>query len=126
MAEGPLAGLRILECGDFVAAPYAASLLSHLGADVIKIEPPEGDSNRRRGPRGNGDGTGALHLYLDQAKRGIVLDLDSEEGKGRLASLARTADALITSGPRSRILSHGLTYEALGKENPELVVTSIT
>jgi crotonobetainyl-CoA:carnitine CoA-transferase CaiB-like acyl-CoA transferase len=83
MAGKALAGRRVLECGDFVAAPYAATLLGHLGADVIKVEPPEGDSNRRRGPYPPGSAgpeTGGLHLFLDQAKRSVVLDLDTEPG----------------------------------------------
>src|SRR5437016_3587772 len=98
MAAGALSGLRVLECGDFVAAPYAASLLAHLGADVVKVEPPEGDSNRRRGPHRGDTGTRearGLHLYLDQAKRSLMLDLDTAAGRARLAELARSADALI-------------------------------
>ena len=87
MAAEALAGVRILECGDFVAAPYAATMLGHLGADVVKVEPPAGDSNRHRGPYPGGHAdieTSGLHLYLDQAKRSIVLDLDSEAGRSTM------------------------------------------
>src|SRR5439155_5712321 len=90
MAEQALAGLRVLECGDFVAAPYAASLRGHLGADVVKVEPPTGDSNRRRGPYPGGAAdaeTGGLHLFIDQAKRGVVLDLDTAGGRAKLRRL---------------------------------------
>jgi len=97
---GALSDLRILECGDFVAAPFAASLLGHMGADVVKIEPLEGDSNRRRGPFPDGrkDGeSGGLHLFLDQAKRyapllrmpnvGLALDPEWRLGPGQLSRL---------------------------------------
>ncbi|MFN8557262.1 MAG: CoA transferase [Dehalococcoidia bacterium] len=126
---GALEGLRILECGDFVAAPYAATMLGHLGADVIKVEPPEGDSNRRRGPFPPGRESiesGGLHLYLDQAKRGVALDLDSDAGRTGLRRLAATADALIASGPPDLLERRGLTYTALSDANPALVVTTVT
>src|SRR5205807_1427369 len=86
-------------------APYAASLLGHLGADVVKVEPPEGDSNRRRGPFPGGvpdPETSGLHLVLAQAKRGIVLDLDTEVGRAELRRLAAAADVLLASRPGSR------------------------
>lgn len=129
MAEGSLAGLRILECGDFVAAPYAAALLGHLGADVAKVEPPEGDSNRRRGPYPGGKPspeTSGLHLFLDQAKRSVVLDLGSEAGRDRLRGLASAADLLIVSGSVDSIERRALTYAALSGANPRLVVTTVT
>ena len=129
MAGGALAGLRIVECGDFVAAPFAAKILGHLGADVIKVEPPGGDSSRRRGPHPAGKAgveTGGLHLFLDQAKRSIVLDFESEQGRADLRRLAATADALIASGPPELLEGRGLTYDALKDANPSLVATAIT
>ena len=129
MAAEALAGLRVLECGDFVSAPYATAMLGHLGADVVKVEPPEGDSVRRRGPYPGGQDnpeTGGLHLYLDQAKRGVVLDLDTEAGKLALARLAAKADLLLASGPADLLLGRGLTYDALKGYNPSIVVATIT
>ena len=129
MAAGALTGLRILECGDFVAAPYAATILGHLGADVVKVEPPVGDSNRHRGPYPPGKAgieTGGLHLFLDQAKRSIVLDLDSEAGRAELRRLVTGADALLASGPPELLERRGLTYAALEDANPALVATAIT
>ena len=129
MAGGALSGLRVLECGDFVAAPFAASLFGHLGADVVKVEPPEGDSNRRRGPYPGGKSnpeSGGLHLYLDQAKRGAVLDLDDAGGWAEFRRLAAAADVVIASGEASKLRRRGLTYDALKEVNPALVVTSVT
>ncbi len=129
MATGALEGLRVLECGDFVAAPYAATILGHLGADVVKVEPPEGDSNRRRGPYPDGRAgieTGGLHLYLDQAKRGIVLDLDTDAGRAALRRLAAAADILLASGPVETLQRHGLTYDAPRDANPSLIVVTVT
>src|SRR5947209_17901091 len=108
---GALSDLRILECGDFVAAPFAASLLGHMGADVVKIEPPEGDSNRCRGPFPQGRNnceSGGLHLFLDQSKRSVVLDFDSETGRDLLRRLAATADVLLVSGPAATMRRRGL------------------
>lgn len=129
MADAALAGLRILECGDFVAAPYAATMLGHLGADVVKVEPPAGDSNRHRGPYPAGKAgieSSGLHLFLDQAKRSVVLDLDSETGRAGFRRLAAAADALIVSGSPASIRRRGLTYADLRDTNPALVVTTVT
>ncbi|MFN0146349.1 MAG: CaiB/BaiF CoA transferase family protein [Dehalococcoidia bacterium] len=124
-----LTGLRVLECGDFVAAPFAATILGHLGADVVKIEPPGGDSSRARGPYppgAAGPETGGLHLFLDQAKRSVAADLDTAEGQATLRRLAAAADLLIVSGSIDAVRRRGLTYEALKAVNPRLVVTTIT
>jgi len=131
MADGALTGLRILECGDFAAAPFAAALLGHLGADVVKVEPPAGDSNRQRGPfpaghEGQERETSGLHLYLDQAKRSVVIDLDQEGGRAAFHKLAAEADVVIASGTVPVLQRRGLLYEALREVNPNLVVTTIT
>jgi len=126
---GALDGLRVLECGDFVAAPFAASILGHLGADVVKIEPPEGDSNRRRGPYPHGKPdpeTGGLHLFLDQTKRSVVLDLETPAERETLMKMAAGADLVLASGPAPVIQRRGLTYDALSTANPALVVTTVT
>jgi crotonobetainyl-CoA:carnitine CoA-transferase CaiB-like acyl-CoA transferase len=124
-----LGGLRVLECGDLVAAPYAATILGHLGADVVKVEPPVGDSNRRRGPfpvSNEGVETSGLHLFLDQAKRSVIANLETEGGRAVLRSLAASADLLIASGSVEELRRKGLTYDGLKATNPRLVVTSIT
>lgn len=126
---GALAGVRILECGDFVAGPFAAKLLAHLGADVVKIESPGGDSIRRRGPfrPGNSDPEcSGMHLYLNQAKRSVVIDWKDRDDLRNFDKLVGSVDALIVSGSPQNIEQRGLTYEALKRLNPGIVVTTIT
>ena len=82
-----LDGLRVLEVGELVSAPYATKLLADLGADVVKIEPPAGDRARRRGPFPGGmphPEKSGLFLYLNTNKRGIVLDLTTPAGHAAL------------------------------------------
>jgi benzylsuccinate CoA-transferase BbsF subunit len=126
---GALGGMRILECGELVAAPYAAKLLAHLGADVVKVEPRDGDPARRRGPFPRGEAhleRSGLHLYLNQAKRSVVVDWSRAADVERFRRLAAAADALLVSGSPRSIEERGLTYERLRDVNSRLVVTTIT
>ena len=102
---GALGGIRILECGELVAAPYAAKLLAHLGADVVKVEPPGGDAARRRGPFPHGElhpERSGLHLYINQAKRSVIVDWSRAADVERFRRLAAAADALLVSGSPAR------------------------
>ncbi len=129
MADGALSGLRVLECGENAAAAFAGKLLAQLGADVLKLEPPGGDPIRRRGPFPPGNEsaeTGGLHLFLDQAKRSLLLDLETAAGRQQLAQLAASADILLASGPPALIERRGLADPALRQANPRLVVTLVT
>jgi crotonobetainyl-CoA:carnitine CoA-transferase CaiB-like acyl-CoA transferase len=127
--SGALHGIHVLECGELAAAPYAAKLFAHLGADVVKIEPPEGDPVRRRGPfpgkRPHLE-RGGLHLYLDQAKRSVVIDPARTEDRSRFRKLVARADVVIASGSPRAIEERGLTYERLCEVNPSIVAVSIT
>lgn len=125
-----LSGIRILECGRMVGAAYSTKLMADLGAEVIKIEPPEkGDPARGRGPFPNQiphpDKSG-LFLYLNSNKRGITLDLKQARGQQLLHDLTAGADVLLHNFPPQEMLDIGLSYEALAARNPELVMTSIT
>src|SRR6476619_862188 len=91
---GPLAGVRILDCTTVVLGPWAAQQLGDLGADVIKIEPPEGDTTRQLGPARNA-GMAAFYLGCNRSKRSIVLDLKQDAGRKALFKLAETADVLM-------------------------------
>ena len=128
--EGPLRGLRVVEVGEMVAAPYCAKLLGDLGADVVKIERPgSGDPARQRGPFPDGHPDGehsALFLYLNTSKRSIVLDLDSGNGADTFRRLVADADVLIEDRAPGTMAALGLGYEHLAKEDPRLIVTSIT
>jgi crotonobetainyl-CoA:carnitine CoA-transferase CaiB-like acyl-CoA transferase len=122
---GPLAGVRVLEVTHFLAGPYCGMLLGDLGADVIKIESAEGDVGRQTGPHSIG-AHNAYFASLNRNKRGICLDLASEEGRERLGELAAGAHALITNLRPAAITKLGLTYEALKKWNPKLVCVALT
>ena len=76
-----LEGIRIVEMTSVVLGPYACQMLGDLGADVIKVEPLEGDTNRNLGPHRNNSDMGSLYLTCNRNKRSIALDLKSEEGK---------------------------------------------
>jgi len=123
-----LDGLRVLEVGELVSAPYATKLLADLGADVVKIEPPAGDRARRRGPFPGGmphPEKSGLFLYLNTNKRGIVLDLTTPAGHAALERLAERADLLVHNVHPHDMAASGLDYERLSARNPRLVVTSI-
>jgi CoA:oxalate CoA-transferase len=123
--SGPLAGIRVLEVGHMLAGPYCGMLLADLGADVVKIEPAEGDVARHVGPHS----VGPHNLYfasLNRGKRSVRLDLASDDGQAALAKLAGEAQALVTNLRPNAIRKLGLTYEALKAHNPKLVCVALT
>ena len=122
--KGPLAGYRVIEAARFVTGPYAAQMLADLGAEVIKIEDPEGGDPFRGW--GRGDNYGPVFLAFNRSKRSITLDLRNAQSRAVVKRLVRTADAFIENfrpGVADRL---GIGYEALSRENPRLVYTSIT
>jgi len=125
-----LEGFRIVECGDMVAASYAAKLMADMGAEVVKIEDPNsGDSARQRGPfpgKLPHPEKSGLFLYLNTNKRGITLNLESQRGQGIFQDLIKQADLLIHNVHPTRMSAAGLDYERLARLNPALVMTSIT
>lgn len=123
--SGPLAGLRIIEVGHMLAGPYCGLLLADMGAEVIKIEPAEGDIARRVSPHFIGPHN-AYFASLNRNKKSVVLDLASPEGRAGLASLAATSHALVTNLRPSAIKKLGLTYERLRDCNPRLVCVALT
>ena len=126
--RGALDGLRVLEIGELVSAPYAAKLLADLGAEVVKIEPPAGDPARRRGPFPGGTPhaeKSGLFLYLNANKRGITLDLASAAGRETLDRLVAGADLLVHNVHPLDMAACGLDYARLATLNPRLVMTSI-
>jgi crotonobetainyl-CoA:carnitine CoA-transferase CaiB-like acyl-CoA transferase len=122
----PLEGLRVLDLSRVLAGPYATMALADLGADVIKVEHPErGDDTRHWGPPFAG-GESAYFLSINRNKRSVGVDLKTEEGLGRVKSLAADADVVIENWKRGALEGMGLGYEALKEANPGLVYCSIT
>ena len=123
--SGPLSGIVILEAGHMLAGPYCGMLLADLGAEVIKIEPPEGDIARRVSPHMLGPHN-AYFASLNRSKKSVVLDLASPEGQDALRRLAARAHALIANLRPAAITKLGLTYAALKPVNPKLVCVALT
>ncbi len=125
----PLAGLVVVELATGISGPYSAKLLADFGADVIKVEPPDGDWARREGTR-EGERpdpeASPLFLHLNTNKRSVVLDLTTKQGVEQAAALIMTADVVIESHRPGELAELGLDLEALRLARPELVVTSVT
>ena len=119
-----LSGIRVLDITQVMAGPYCAMLLCDMGADVIKVEPPAGDSTRRMAGARGGDSPG--FNAVNRGKRGIVVDIKHERGPQVVARLASTADVLIENYRPGAMARAGLGYEQLRAVNPRLVYASIS
>ena len=119
-----LAGVRVLEVAQVMAGPFCGMQLADLGADVIKVEPPGGDTSRFMGVRMGDDSTG--FAALNRGKRSIVLDLKHPNERAALVRLARTADVFIESSRPGAMVGLGLGYTVLSAENPRLIYASIS
>ncbi|MET4160079.1 CaiB/BaiF CoA-transferase family protein [Agromyces sp. PvR057] len=120
---GPLAGIRVIELGQYISGPYAAKLLADLGADVVKVESPDGDPMRRW--EGSGTMSPQFAAY-NRGKRAVTLDLKSPDGLAELLELARTADVLIENFRPGVAARLGFGPEVLHELNPGLITCSIT
>ena len=123
--SGPLAGIRIIEVGHMLMGPYCGMLLADLGADVIKVEPAEGDISRSVGPHRIGPHN-VYFASLNRNKKSVVIDLASESGQAALGELVCGARGLVTNLRPSVIRKLGLTYEQLKRFNPGLVCVALT
>ena len=118
-----LAGVRVLEIGVFMAAPFATMQLADLGADVVKVESPDGgEPVRGTGPFVAGESS--PFLRLNRGKRSVALDLKSEEGRGAFLALAGSADVLVENLRPGAMRRLGLGYDDLSAGNPRLVYAS--
>jgi crotonobetainyl-CoA:carnitine CoA-transferase CaiB-like acyl-CoA transferase len=115
----PLAGLRVLEYAQYVAGPFAGMLLADLGADVIKVEPPDGDAWRHYEPFAPGESR--FFYGLNRNKRSVVIDLKTDDGVRASASLIRSADAVLHNFGADRALRFGLDRETVRDGNPDAV-----
>ncbi|MGO9883938.1 MAG: CaiB/BaiF CoA transferase family protein [Solirubrobacteraceae bacterium] len=118
-AQLPLAGIRVLEYAQYVAGPFAGMLLADLGADVVKVEPPEGDAWRRYEPFADGE---SRYFYaLNRNKRSVVLDLKDPEGLRASRALIGTADVVVHNLPPDRARRFELDRERVREVNPAAV-----
>ncbi len=132
MAEPPLKGVRVVELARILAGPWAGQLLADLGADVVKVESPDGgDDTRKWGPpfvmSHDGENLSAAYYHsCNRGKRSIAIDFSTPEGAETVRRLAATADVLIENFKLGGLKKYGLAYESLRKINPRLVYCSIT
>ena len=128
--SAPLAGIRVLELARILAGPWAGQALADLGADVIKVESPEGDETRRWGPPfieyADGGRDAAYFHSCNRGKRSVIADLRTAEGRGRVRALCADADVVIENFKRGDLARHGLDAQTLRAAHPRLVWCSIT
>lgn len=121
---GPLQGLRVVELGAFIAGPFAGQLLGDYGAEVIKIEPPDGDVMRRWGV--TRDGESLWWPTLARNKQSVMLDLREEADRDTARRLCLSADIVIENFAPGRLSGWGLDYASLSSENPRLIMAHVS
>jgi crotonobetainyl-CoA:carnitine CoA-transferase CaiB-like acyl-CoA transferase len=125
----PLAGLKVVELARILAGPWAGQTLADLGADVIKVEAPEGDDTRRWGPPfidRDGDRSAAYFHACNRGKRSVIADFRTEEGQALVRDLVRDADIVIENFKVGGLTKYGLDYAGLHAVNPRIIYCSIT
>jgi crotonobetainyl-CoA:carnitine CoA-transferase CaiB-like acyl-CoA transferase len=125
MSTAPLAGLRVLELGQLIAGPFSTMLLAYFGADVIKVEPPEGGDPLRTW-RHVHDGTALWWYAMGRNKRCVTADLRQEEGRALVRGLVEHCDVVVENFRPGRLEAWGLGYEALKAINPRLIMVRIS
>ena len=129
MNDSVLQDIKVIDLTQNIAGPYCTKLLADYGADVIKVERPDGDPARRMGPFPGHEPhpeRSGIFLYLNPNKRGVTLDLKSDDGRADLLNLVRDADVLVESYSPRVMVSLGLDYETLSAVNPKLIMTSVS
>lgn len=132
MAEPPLKGVRVIELARILAGPWAGQLLADLGADVIKVESPDGgDDTRKWGPpfvmSHDGENLSAAYYHsCNRGKRSIAIDFSTPEGAETIRRLVATSDVLIENFKLGGLRKYGLDHDSLRQINPRLVYCSIT
>jgi crotonobetainyl-CoA:carnitine CoA-transferase CaiB-like acyl-CoA transferase len=125
-AGGPLAGIRVLELGANLAGPYAAEILSHLGADVVKVERPEGDDARRWGAPVDAAGSAGSSFHaVNMNKRSVVVDLADAGARAALERLVAEADVLVQNMRPGVLEQFGLDAAAVRARHPRLVYCAV-
>jgi crotonobetainyl-CoA:carnitine CoA-transferase CaiB-like acyl-CoA transferase len=121
---GPLAGIRVLDLTTVLVGPYCTQILAEMGAEVLKVEAPEGDVVRLIGPARH-PGMGCMFLTVNRGKRSIALDLKHADGRAVLLRLAARADVLATNIRPRAMARLGLDYDAVRAANPRIVYASV-
>jgi crotonobetainyl-CoA:carnitine CoA-transferase CaiB-like acyl-CoA transferase len=125
----PLAGVKVIELARILAGPWAGQTLADLGADVIKVEAPEGDDTRRWGPPfidRDGDRSAAYFHATNRGKRSIICDFRTAEGQAVVRRLVANADVVIENFKVGGLAKYGLDWDSLRQVNPRLIYCSIT
>jgi len=123
MPSGPLAGVRVVDLTAVVMGPYCTQIMADMGADVVKVEPPEGDIVRYVA-EGPAPGMNGVFMNVNRGKRSVVLDLTSDEGAAALRALIGTADVFIHSMRAKAIAKLGFDYDAVAAINPQIIYTN--
>ncbi len=118
---GPLKGVRIVELTSVVLGPYACQMLGDLGAEVIKIEPLTGDTNRNLGPYRNTQNMSSMYLGCNRNKRSVALDLKSEAGRNAALEIIKTGDVMIHNFRPAAMQRLGLDYDKVKSVAPDIV-----
>ena len=119
----PLTGIRVLDFGRYIAGPYCAALLADYGADVIRVEAPGGNDDRYTVPVAE-DGSGAMFLQMNRAKRGLSLKPGKPEGRAIVRRLVATADVVVANLPHDALTALGLDYDSLAAINPRVILAT--
>ncbi|MGV0722719.1 CoA transferase [Mycolicibacterium elephantis] len=123
MASGPLKGIRVVDLTAMVMGPYCTQIMADMGADVTKVEPPQGD-NTRYISVGPVPGMSGVFVNVNRGKRSVVIDLQTDAGKAALRALIETADVFIHSMRAKAITKLGLDYPSVAAINPAIVYTN--
>lgn len=129
---GPLSGIRVLDLSRVLAGPIATQMLGDFGADVIKVEAPEGDDSRGYGPHFATDTSGrptresGFYLSANRNKRSIICDFATSEGRERILALARGCDVVVENFRPGSLARHGLGHEDIHRINPRAIYASLT
>ncbi|MDE2363417.1 MAG: CoA transferase [Hyphomicrobiales bacterium] len=124
MSETPLTNLRVIDFTHFIAGPFCTMILADFGAEVVKIESPEGDGFRQYPP--HRDGEGAPYLWTNRNKASVVLDLKTQAGRDVARALMDEADVVVENFSTGVMQRFGLDYESVKARNPRLVYCSIS
>ncbi|MCA0272168.1 MAG: CoA transferase [Proteobacteria bacterium] len=125
----PLSGVKVVELARILAGPWAGQTLADLGAEVIKVEAPEGDDTRRWGPpfiEREGDRSAAYFHATNRGKKSVIADFRKAEDQAFVRDLVKDADILIENFKLGGLAKYGLDYASLSKVNPRLIYCSIT